>query len=746
MDRSIKLFLAALFLFLFGPSAARADGLIVLHPPRQGVTPTPLSVRYHHVDTAIRDHFATTTVDQVFVNPNKLRLEGTYIFPLPEKAAISKMSMWIDGQEVEGEILPRDEAVKIYTDIVRRMKDPAILEYMGTRLFRMRIFPIEPRGEKRIKITYSETVSADAGLSIYRYPLSTEKFSSRPLDEVAISVKLESKRPLKTVFSPSHAVDVVRSGDHNAIVGYEKRNVTPNKDFILYYSLSDEDFGANLASFRRRGEDGYFSLFVTPKQASTGADVVDKDVVFVIDTSGSMKEPDKKPWKIDQAKAALAFCVKSLNAKDRFNIVSYATGARKFRQELQPATSDLVDEALRFISAMNAGGGTNIQAALEEALGLQDQEAAESRPFMVVFLTDGLPTVGNLQKAEELASLARTLAGPSTRLFAFGVGYDVNTHLLDTLALDNRGERIYVAPDENIEVRVSAFYEKIASPVMSDVKIAIDGIETFDLFPPRLPDLFRGSQLVIHGRYKGAGSRAVRLMGMVNKKAKEFVYECTFAEVSKEHAAIPRLWATTKIGYLLDQLRLKGVNVAAGQKPSGPEREVVDEIIALASEFGIVTPYTALLVMEDENLAHDAPSPMRQWGERGRRLPAAGEALDQAPETFGVTTGKGAVDTSKELKKLRAGGAHEEADSDLGRALNVARTIRQIGDKTFFKIDDVWYDSAYREGTAATRIVFLSDEYFDLVIKHPEIARYLSAGAMTVVCLEGVCYEIVGRS
>ncbi len=746
MKRTKKIFLLALPILLLGVQLASADGFIVLHRPPQGQVPTPLSVKYHHVDTEIHDRIATTSVDQVFVNPNNMRLEGTYIFPLPEKAAISRMSMWIDGHEVEGEILPRDEAVKIYTDIVRRMKDPAILEYMGTRLFRMRIFPIEPRGEKRVKISYSETVGADSGLSIYRYPLSTEKFSSRPLDEVVISVRLESKHPLKTVFSPSHDVDVVRKDDHNVTVGYEKRKVTPNKDFILYYSLSDGDFGASLASFRRKGEDGYFSLFVTPKQAESGAGLVEKDVVFVIDTSGSMKEPDRKPWKIDQAKNALRFCIKSLNGKDRFNIVSYATGARKFRKDLQPATSDLVEEALGFIDAMKAGGGTNIEAALEEALGLQDDSAERARPFMVVFLTDGLPTVGELQTAEGLAALARAKAGPSTRLFAFGVGYDVNTRLLDKLALDNRGERMYVAPEENIEVRVSAFYEKIASPVLSDVKIVVDGLETYDVFPPQLPDLFRGSQLVVHGRYRGAGCKAVRLSGNVNDRSKEFVYECTFADDSREHDAIPRLWATTKIGYLLDQLRLKGVNVAWGHKPSGPDMELVDEIIALASEFGIVTPYTALLVMEDEKLGRGPASPMGRWSERGKKLPAAGEALAEAPQGFARTTGKGAVAASKELKRLRAGGAREEADSDFGRALEVAETIRQIGDKTFIRVDEVWYDSVYREGTATTRIVFLSEEYFELVTEHPEIARYLSAGAQTVVCLDGTCYEIVNRS
>jgi Ca-activated chloride channel homolog len=742
MNRAAKTILAAVF--FFGLAAfARCDGFIVLDRVRPSERPVPMAVKYHHVKVKIRDQVATTSVDQVFVNPNNMRLEGTYIFPLPDNAALSRMSMWIDGREVEGEMLPRDQAVKIYTDIVRSLKDPAILEYMGTRLFRMRVFPIEPRGEKRIRIEYSETVSSDAGLCTYRYPLSTEKFSSRPLDEVVITVDLGTTIPLKTVFSPSHEVEVVKKSDFSAAVGYEKRNVLPTRDFFLYYSLSDREFGASAVTFRRAGEDGYFAFFVSPRQEVAAAAIVAKDVVFVIDTSGSMKEPARKPWKIDQAKGALAFCIKSLNERDRFNVVSFATATRKFRETLQPATGEFVEEALAFVDGMKAGGGTNIQAALEDALSMQEVEG--KRPLMIVFLTDGLPTVGDVQDAKELVALVKAGAGQQTRLFAFGVGYDVNTHLLDRMALMNRGERMYVAPEENIEVKVSGFYEKIASPVLSDVEIAFDGIETYDLFPAPFPDLFKGSQLVVYGRYKGSGNKAVRLRGQVNARSAEFVYECSFAEKSSAHPQIPRLWATTRIGYLLDQLRLKGIDPTSGRRTQGPEKELIDEVVRLATEFGVVTPYTALLVLEDARSPGGpaTSSPLADRLAEAEEKPEARKALKKAPAGFRADTGQGAVEASESAGRLRKGWAGSGEKSDIGLALDVAGTVRRIGDKTFFLVKDVWQDSVYREGAATTKIVFLSDAYFELVTRHPEIARYLSAGSRTILCIEEAVYEIV---
>ncbi len=753
------LLLVVCFASLSGP--VLADGFIVVHPPRPGVKPIPLAVKYHHVDVKIDDQIATTTVDQVFVNPNNMQLEGTYIFPLPDQAMVSQMSMWINGVEMKAEMLPRDQANKIYTDIVRKMKDPAILEYMGNRLFRVRIFPIEPRSEKRIKIEYSEKITAESGLCTYRYPLSTEKFSSKPLNDVVINVKVRTTVPLKSLFSPTHDTDVVRKDDHNAVVGYEERNVKPDKDFILYYSISGERFGAALVASKEKTQDGHYALFVAPRHEIDRSEVIPKDMVFVIDTSGSMKEPARRPWKIDQAKAALRFCVNSLNPGDRFNIVSFATAARQFRKTLQPVSGDTRAEAISFVDAMEAGGGTNIHDAMRTALAMQGDDPA--RPFIIVFLTDGEPTAGEIQKPDDLVAYVRKNAGASTRLFVFGVGYDVNTHLLDKMAAENRGDRMYVSPEESVEVKVASFQEKISYPVLSDVKVAINGVETYDIYPPSLPDLFRGSQLVIYGRYTGSGHAAIRLTGTVQGKPTELVYEVAFPAESKGHETIPRLWAMTKVGFLLDQLRLKGVNVSAGHRPSGPAKELVDEIVALATEFGIITPYTALLVLEDSARPTASGRPGGPATPAARRLAEAKdkdeesveEALDEADEGLVSVTGEASVKASREANRLKGGSSGfltgrgrkkvDQGETYLAfdRAMKMKQTFKQIGGKTFVLVHDVWYDSVFKEGMATTKVTFLSDEYFDLLSKHSALGRYLSAGSRVVVCLGDKVFEIV---
>ncbi|MHC4942718.1 MAG: VIT and vWA domain-containing protein [Planctomycetota bacterium] len=724
-------------------SPALADGFIVLRPPRPDIVPIPLAVKYHHVKVDVDDQIAVTTVDQVFVNPNRMRLEGTYIFPLPEGAAVSEMSMWINGKEMAGEMLPRDEANKIYTDIVRSMKDPAILEYLGSRMFRMRIFPIEPGEEKRVKIEYTERLEQDSGLVTYRYPLSTEKFSSQPLDEVLIDMNVRSAVPLKSLFSPSHDVDVFRKSDHHAQVSYEAKRVTPDKDFVLYYGLSRERFGATLVASKSKTKDGYFALFLAPNFEIDEQEILPKDVVFVVDTSGSMKEPARKPWKIDQVKDALRFCINSLNPRDRFNIVAFSTGTRSYRSVLQALSDDVRAEAFTFIDSLDARGGTNIHEALKTALAMNTGD--ESRPFVVVFLTDGLPTVGDLQKPEDLVDFARKNAGQQTRLFAFGVGYDVNTHLLDRLAQENRGDRIYVSPEESIEVKVSAFYDKISCPVLSDIKLAIDQVETYDLYPIEVPDLFRGSQLVIYGRYKGSGHAAIRVKGAMQGERSTFVYEANFPLLQESHSQIPRLWATSKIGYLLDQLRLKGIDVTSGQKPQGSDRELMDEIVTLATEFGIVTPYTAMLVLEDTRTNRRPPTPAARVFLNASEDAEFSKEVSDKLESLGYTTGKASVKLSKAAREMQRGYMAPGAGGStvFNRVIEPEKTFKQVGDKTFVLVHGVWQDSLYTEGMETRKVKFLSQDYFDLIQDESKLARYFSAGDRVVVLFKGEAIEIV---
>ena len=249
------------------PVPAAADGIIIPTPPVDRPIPwrdIPLAIKYHRVDVTISDQVAITKVDQVFVNEASFAVEGTYIFPLPEDAAISSFDMWVDRQKLEGKLLDRDEARAIYEDIVRRQRDPALLEYVGRGAFQASIFPIPAGGERRIELSYTQVLPKTEGLVHYRYPLNTEKFSSRDIGEVAVTVRLADKTPIRAIYSPSHPVQVVRDGDRRATASYEEQGVRPDHDFDLYYSLSSDTVAVNLLTYKPYDEDGFFLLLVTP--------------------------------------------------------------------------------------------------------------------------------------------------------------------------------------------------------------------------------------------------------------------------------------------------------------------------------------------------------------------------------------------------------------------------------------------------------------------------------------------------
>ena len=311
MKKLSVILLVVLLLALAVP--AYADGIIIPQPPPPGRPPFrgfPLTIKYHRVTVTIEDQVATTHVDQVFVNDAAFAVEGTYIFPLPEGATISEFAMWVEGEKFEGQLLTKEEARAIYESYVRRQQDPALLEYVGRGAFQASIFPIPPGDERRIELTYSEILTLDEGLVRYRYPLDTERFSRRPIEDVSISVDITSKEALKAIYSPSHAIAVDRQGDTRAGVGYEESDVLPDRDFELYFSVAEEEIGLNLLSYQPDDEDGFFLLLVAPKVEIEAAEVVAKDVLLVLDTSGSMRGE-----KIEQAKAAGALAVTRLGAQ-----------------------------------------------------------------------------------------------------------------------------------------------------------------------------------------------------------------------------------------------------------------------------------------------------------------------------------------------------------------------------------------------------------------------------------------------
>ena len=294
--------------------------------------------------------------------------------------------MEIGGRQVEAELLPADKARGIYEDIVRRLKDPALLEYAGRDVFKVRVFPIEPNGHKHITLSYSQVLPSDSGLVSYVYPLNTEKFSSKPIQSVSVKVELDSKRPLKTIYSPSHAVEIKRDGPNRATIGYEAKDVRPDTDFALYFAPEKDEVGVNLLTYKTAGEDGYFLLLASPGMDVKERQVVAKDVVFVLDTSGSMAGK-----KIQQAKKALEFCVDNLNDGDRFEMIRFSTEVEPLFDKLVDASSANRAKAEEFIKDLRANGATAIDDALRKALSLRPdgQRAAVRHYFSHGWHADG---------------------------------------------------------------------------------------------------------------------------------------------------------------------------------------------------------------------------------------------------------------------------------------------------------------------------------------------------------------------
>lgn len=690
----------ALFLIITGVQYLKADGVMLVRPP-EGRVSTPLAVTYHRVSVDIHDGTAVTKIDQMFRNDFDTDLEASYIFPIPEDAAIGEFALYVNGERMGGEILDRDRARQIYEQIVREMRDPGLLEYVGRNMFRARVFPVPAKGRTRVELEYSETLAYDAGMYTYRYPLDTERFSPTPLDEVTIAADIYSSAPVKNIYSPSHDVDVIMR-PHGASLGYEAKNLLPDRDFILYYTVSEEDLGMNLLTFRESGEEGYFMMMLSPGDLAGSSQ--SKDVLFVFDTSGSMSGE-----KMEQARQALRFCMNSLDRDDRFGIVQFATQETLFRREMVPANEKNISAAHSFIDRIRARGGTNINDALLTSLHMIN---GSDRPRMIVFLTDGESTVGVTDLHEILGNLSRANE-ERARIFVFGVGYDVNTHLLDRLAEEHRGVSEYVTPGQNIEVQVSAFFRKVSEPILSDTAVDFDRIDVSELYPVSLPDIFRGTQLIILGRYHGRGGSTVRLTGTVNGQSVGFDYEVPFAAENQEHEFIPRLWATRKIGYLMSEIRLKG-----------EKDELVDEIISLSKEYGIMTPYTSYLVLEKD-------ADYEEWGvEPSAELRTGGMGFKRAMES---EKGEDAVASSRDIDDLKAKSVAGGPE---------LHTIKHVGHKTFYLRDGFWIDSEYSPGMKAREVAYLSRAYFKLLAEHPGLGRYFALSENVVVVFESKCYRV----
>jgi Mg-chelatase subunit ChlD len=738
MFRSIVGCLFAVVVLVCLAQAISAQGVIVpiicdIRPcrpiPRPIPLPNALPVKSINIDAKINGQVATTHVEQVFRNDTTYTLEGTYFFPIPENASIIEFAIWENGKKLVGEVRSREEARRIYDEIVRRQKDPGLLEYAGKDLFQASIFPIPPNSDKKLELTYSQILKAESGTVAYRYPLGTGRnlWSRPPLpfEDVAYrrnaspqkfgtvsgTVEITGKEALRNIYSPSHQIDVKRKGETSAALSFETNG--NDNDFQLFYGLSNNDFGMSLLTYREAGKDGYFLLQISPKDNISDNDLVNKDIVFVLDTSGSMADEGK----MEKARAALLFGIKGLRDGDRFNVIGFAGDEHLMENNLIAANDQGKKRGLDFVQKLKPTGGTNINDALKAAVRQFD---SSDRPKMLVFMTDGLPTVGETN-VEKIIANAKETKIDGLRLFTFGVGYDVNTRLLDKLAGENSGVADYVEPKEDLEIKVSNFFTKVNSPVLTDLDLDFGGLQTDMMYPRDIPDIFKGTQLTIIGRYKNQSdldNLTFRLKGKTGKETRTFNYSnLDFPMRAESNDFLPRLWASRRVGWLVEQIRSNGEN-----------KELRDEIVDLGTRYGIVTPYTSYLATDGS--------------ERQIALPANGRLMSAPPTTdmLRAESGAGAVAMSKDAKKLK------EEDKVSARDDEAVKTgmVKKVGIKTFYLQNGVWTDSEFREDAKLTeiRLAFASDAYFDLVTKEKELAQFFSIGEQLVVVWKGKIYRI----
>ncbi|MGQ9850963.1 MAG: VIT domain-containing protein [Aggregatilineaceae bacterium] len=714
--RRVCLVLGMIWVILTHEGLALAGGLSTDLGQRLAQRDEGVVIELHRVSVEIDNQVATTRIEQVFFNDSGRVAEGTYVFPLPMGAAVSDLVMWVDGKPVEARILDADEARAIYNDIVRRMRDPALLEYVGAGAIQASVFPIQPYSEVKIEIEYGQLLPVEDGLVHYVYPLRTDHLSRRPVERLSINVSVRSKDPIGTIYSPSHPIAVSREGDYAFRAGYEDSYVRPEGDFSLYYGLAREEISANLLTYRESArEDGFFTLMITPPLQAEADRVIPKDVIIVLDQSGSMHG---EKW--DQAREAVKFVLENLNRRDRFNLIVFSTGYRVFADDLQPVS--VASEAIAWIEGLEALGGTDIDGALSETMRMADRE----RSTVVLFLTDGLPTEGETDVAKILEHVDR-LAPPTVRIFTFGVGDDVDTFLLDQLWQKFRGAGTYVRPGERVDDEVSSLYHKISAPVLTNVELDVDGVLVEELFPGKpLPDLFAGTQLIIVGRYRDGGPATVRLEGDLDGAHKVYTYEVQFRERAGGEAFIPRLWATRKIGALLNAIRLHG-----------EDPELVDSVIRLSIRYGIITPYTSFLITEDDIFTQEGRDQVQMRFE------------SEAEIAFAAPSGAGAVDAAEAAAGLSGANAPlftpaPTLSAPAGIPAGSEQSIRYVGDRAFVWRDGVWVDTLYDADTMTPqRIEFLSEAYFTLLDRDPQIGEFLALGERVLFVWEGQAYEIV---
>jgi len=686
-------------------------------------SPLPVELIEDHITITITDNIAVKQYTCTFYNPNpQAVVGGTCYMEFEAGAQIDKLTLKLDGKEVEAEMLDAEKAKKVFQEIVAKGGSTALLEFYGSGLIRAEVPKIPPQGTVTAVLRYTQIVKNDNGVYRMQFLNTNPKAWLKPLKKVTVNATMHSQKPIKSIYSPTHPVKVNRIDDHNATVSYEEDNYLPKTPMALYWHVAEGEVGVSALTYRDEDERGTFMMMVSPTIDPATIPVIPKEVVFCVDTSGSMADDNR----IGQVRDALKYCIGKLRPEDRFNVVEFGTEARLFKEELLTASPENIERASTWVDKLKPRGRTAVEEAMTLALKLF---TTDSNAKTLIFLADGNPNEGE-SDTDKLAAIVEKLNTRHARIFTFGIGNEINTRLLDMLAMDNGGTSSYVMPKENLTERVTEFYDRLANPVLTDISITFRDLKVEELYPKRLPDIFKGQQIVVFGRYPvddahWAPEHEVLVKGKLAGKDVSFPYTLQFPAQNPRNEFLPRVWAGRKVAHLMGEI-----------KRNGQSKELVDEIVRLAKQYGIVTPYTSFLITDDFVPGAKGDVAMRRGvSERMEKDKAEAWGPPSAPAADSARNLAGAGGTD---------GVFEEAKRSTGRTdEQVMQRMRIIGSKNFYNTGGVWTDSVYDpEKQKDVKVMKAgSEEYIKLVGEKPGLAKYLSLGTVLVV-YQGQAYRI----
>jgi Ca-activated chloride channel family protein len=565
------------FLALATGTEARAAGLLIADGGLGGV----LEIDEHTVRVTINNGIAVTEVTQVFRNTENRQVEALYLFPVPKGASVANFSMWIGGKEVVGEVVEKQRAREIYNSYKQVRRDPGLLEQVDYKNFEMRIFPIGPQAQQKVQISYYQELDFDHDWATYVYPLATAPragIRAKANGKFGLSLQVKSEVPIVALESPSHQDEfvVVKHAENYNEASLETTGGDLNRDLVLAYHISRPHTGIDLVTSKSSGEDGYFLLTMTPGE-ELGQAQQGMDYVFVLDISGSMVNDSKLQLSRDSIEAF----VRELGAEDRFELITFNVAPQTLFKALRSVTDESKGQAVEFLRVQQGRGGTVLRPAMAAAYRYGNPD----RPLNVVILSDGLT-----EQSERTELLNLIQSRPSNaRVFCIGVGNDVNRPLLSQIAQQAGGLAAFLSRGDSFERQAKAFRRKLLRPAANNVQITLQGVETYDIEPRQLPNLYHGMPLRMYGRYRTAGSAKVRVRAEINGAALDQTVDVNLPAADDANPEIERMWAWQKIDRLLKEADQAGSRAGA-----------VDEIVRLGEGYSIVTEYTSFIVLEND--------------------------------------------------------------------------------------------------------------------------------------------------